>query len=138
MAIAPTIERKEKLHQSHVEIRPIPSVVANAEIKQIRNFLKYFKGIVAEELKDNIDFVSESSPNVWWYDGQKIVFRSESTSKLLKAMRGNPDITINGLATAADISVAAVNKQLRQLINKGYIQREETKGSWRIFASSSI
>ncbi|MDE6381032.1 MAG: Fic family protein [Muribaculaceae bacterium] len=128
----------EALHQSDVEIGPIPSVGANAEIKQIRNFLKYFKGLVAEELKYNIDFVSESSPNVWWYDGQKIVFRSESTSKLLKAMRENPDITINGLATAADISVAAVNKQLRQLINKGYIQREETKGSWRIFASSSI
>ncbi len=40
--------------------------------------------------------------------------------------------------TAAGISVAAVNKQLRQLLNKGYIQRSESDGSWRIFASSSI
>lgn len=53
-------------------------------------------------------------------------------------MLDNPDITIEGLATAAGISVAAVNKQLRQLLNKGYIQRSESDGSWRIFASSSI
>ncbi len=71
-----------------------------------------------DELKYNIDFVSETSPNVWWYDGQKIVFRSQSTPKLLKSMLDDPDITIEGLATAAGISVAAVNKQLRQLLNK--------------------
>ncbi len=65
-------------------------------------------------------------------------FRSPSTPKLLKSMLDNPDITIEGLATVAGISVAAVNKQLRQLLNKGYIQRSESDGSWRIFASSSI
>ncbi len=37
-----------------------------------------------------------------------------------------------------NISVAAVNKQLRQLTDKGYIQRTEADGSWKIFASSSI
>lgn len=128
----------DALHQSDVEIGPIPSVGANADIKQIRHFLKYFKGLMIDELKYNIDFVSETSPNVWWYDGQKIVFRSQSTPKLLKSMLDNPDITIEGLATAAGISVAAVNKQLRQLLNKGYIQRSEYDGSWRIFALSSI
>ncbi len=91
-----------------------------------------------DELKYNIDFVSETSPNVWWYDGQKIVFRSPSTPKLLKSMQHTPDITIEGLAASAGISVAAVNKQLRQLLNKGYIQRSESDGSWRIFASASI
>lgn len=89
----------EALHQSDVEIGPIPSVGANAGIKQIRHFLKYFKGLVTDEMKYNIDFVSETSPNIWWYDGQKIVFRSPSTPKLLKSMLDNPDITIEGLAT---------------------------------------
>ena len=90
------------------------------------------------ELKYDIDFVTETSPNVWWYDGQKIVFRSSSTPMLLQAMQSDSDITIEGLALHAGISVGAVNKQLRQLLKKGYIQRSETDGSWRIFASSSI
>ena len=93
---------------------------------------------MATELKYNIEFVSETSPNVWWYDGQKIVFRTETTPKLLQAMEYNPDITIEGLAFEAGISVAAVNKQLRQLLKKGYIQRSESDGSWRVFASTSI
>lgn len=128
----------EALHQSDVEIGPTPSDGVNAGLKQIRHFMKYFKKLVEDELKYDIEFVCESSPNVWWYDGQKIVFRSSSTPMLLQAMRNNPDITIEGLASSAGISVAAVNKQLRQLLKKGYIQRSESDGSWRIFASSSI
>lgn len=128
----------EALHQSDVEIGPTPSDGVNAGLKQIRHFMKYFKKLVEDELKYDIEFVCESSPNVWWYDGQKIVFRSSSTPMLLQAMRNNPDITIEGLASSAGISVAAVNKQLRQLLKKGYIQRSEPDGSWRIFASSSI
>lgn len=53
-------------------------------------------------------------------------------------MECNPDITIEGLACEAGISIAAVNKQLRQLLKKGYIQRSEYDGSWRVFASTSI
>ena len=128
----------EALHKSDVELGQIPSDGANAELKQIRHFLKYFKTLVEVELKYNIDFVTETSPNVWWYDGQKIVFRSSSTPMLLQAMQSDPDITIEELALHAGISVGAVNKQLRQLLKKGYIQRSETDGSWRIFASSSI
>lgn len=128
----------EALHKSDVEIGLIPSVGANANIKQIRHFFKYFRELVANELKYNIEFATETSANIWWYDGQKIVFRSQSTAKLLESMKNNPDITIEGLAQASDISVAAVNKQLRQLLKKGYIQRSESDGSWRIFASSSI
>lgn len=126
------------LHKSDVEIGLIPSVGANANIKQIQHFFKYFRELVANELKYNIEFATETSANIWWYDGQKIVFRSQSTAKLLESMKNNPDITIEGLAQASDISVAAVNKQLRQLLKKGYIQRSESDGSWRIFASSSI
>ena len=128
----------EALHQSDVEIGPSPSDGANAGLKQIRHFMKYFKKIVEDELKYDIEFVSETSPNVWWYDGQKIIFRAATTPKLLQAMQYNPDITIEGLASHTGISIAAVNKQLRQLLMKGYIQRSESNGSWRVFASTSI
>lgn len=128
----------EALHKSDVEIGQSPSEGAHADLKQIRHFLKYFNNLVATELEYNIEFAGEISPNVWWYDGQKIVFRSATTPKLLGAMEYNPDITIEGLASEAGISIAAVNKQLRQLLKKNYIQRSESDGSWRIFASTSI
>ena len=128
----------EALHKSDVEIGQSPSEGAHADLRQIRHFTKYFNNLVATELKYKIEFVSETSPNVWWYDGQKIVFRTETTPKLLQAMEYNPDITIEALASEAGISIAAVNKQLRQLLKKGYIQRSESDGSWRVFASTSI
>ena len=128
----------EALHQSDIEIGNTPSDGAHATIPQIRKFLRFFKSIVAEELKFTIDFLSETSAKVWWYDGQRLVFRSESTPLLLNAMNDNPDITIECLAQKASISVAAVNKQLRQLTKRGYIQRSEKDGSWHVFASQSI
>ena len=128
----------EALHQSDIDIGNTPSDGAHATIPQIRKFLRFFKSIVAEELKFTIDFLSETSAKVWWYDGQRLVFRSESTPLLLNAMNDNPDITIECLAQKASISVAAVNKQLRQLTKRGYIQRSEKDGSWHVFASQSI
>lgn len=128
----------EALHQSDIEIGDIPSDGAHATIQQIRKFLRFFKTIVAEELKYNIGFLSETSEKVWWYDGQKIVFRSASTPLLLIEMQENPDITIERLAQRASISVAAVNKQLRQLTKRGYIQRSEKDSSWHVFALQSI
>ncbi|MCM1483728.1 MAG: Fic family protein [Muribaculaceae bacterium] len=128
----------EALHQSDIEVGDIPAHGANATMPQIGKFLRFFKKIVAEELEYNIGFLSEYSEKVWWYDGRKIVFRSESTPLLLTEMKENPDVTIEGLAERASISVAAVNKQLRQLVKHGYIQRSEKDGSWHVFASQSI
>lgn len=131
-------EYLEALHQSDMEVGTSPSEGSQASLGKIKHFLRYFKSLVIDELKYNIDFTKETSENVWWYDGQKIVFRSASTPMLLQSMHDNPDITIEGLATKAGISVAAVNKQLRLLLKKGYIQRSESDGSWRVFAMSSI
>ncbi len=131
-------EYLEALHQSDLEIGTSLSEGAHASLDKIRHFLRFFKGLVASELKYNIDFAGETSPNVWWYDGQRIVFRSPSTSKMLNAMQENPDITIDALSKKAGIVTAAVKKQLRQMQNKGYIQRKEKDGSWHILATSSI
>ena len=42
------------------------------------------------------------------------------------------------LAEEAGINVAAVNKQLKQLTTKGYIQREEKDGKWRLIITPSM
>lgn len=141
MIVVRTRDKKnylEALHQADVVVGATPSVGARASLKSISKFATYFKKLVESELKYTIGFIEEESPNVWWYDGQKIKFRSPSTAILLDAMSSDPEITIEAMAEKAGIAVAAVNKQLRQMTDKGYIQRSEKDGSWRVFASRSI
>lgn len=128
----------DALHETDVVVGPTPSAGAHAKISQIKRFAKYFNGLVEKELKYYIDFATETSEKVWWYDGSKIVFRSESSNKLLHAMQENPYITTEELSKEADIVVTAVKKQLRAMIEKGYIQRRDNDNSWHVFATSSI
>ncbi len=128
----------DALHRADVEIGPSPSEGAHATIEQIQQFDRYFQKLVASEIKYNIDFATETSPNVWWYDGKRLVFRSKSTPIILKAMKENPDITIESLSQKAGIATSAVKKQLTQMMDKGYIQRRGEDRSWYVFASPSV
>ena len=128
----------EALHKSDLKVGPEPSAGARATIKQITAFLNYFKHLVATELKYNIDFATETSPDVWWYDGKKIVFRSPSTAAILKAISENPEITVDEIAVRAGIVPRAVKKQLSGMVEKGFIQRSGTDKNWYVFASQSI
>lgn len=81
---------------------------------QFKRFAKYFNGFVEKKQKYYIGFATETSENVWWYDGSKVMFRSESSSKFLHAMQENPDITIEEFSKEAGIVIAVVknNKDL--------------------------
>lgn len=127
----------EALHQSDLKTGPNPSDGAHASLSQISAFLSYFTRLMESELKYNIEFARETSPNVWWYDGHKIVFRSPSSAIILNELSGNPDITIDEIAEKAGIVPRAVKKQLSNMIEKGYIQRREPDNGWYVFASQS-
>ncbi len=128
----------EALHQADIAVGTTPAIGARASLKSIGAFTTYFKKLVETELSYVIGFIKEQSPNVWWYDGQKIKFRSSTSTLLLESMTAEPNITIESMAERVGISVAAVNKQLRQMTGKGYIQRSEKDGRWNVFASQSI
>lgn len=128
----------EALHKSDLKVGPEPSAGAHATLRQIATFLSYFKRLVATELKYNIDFATETSPDVWWYDGKKIVFRSPSTAAILKAISENPEITVDEIAARAGIVPRAVKKQLSGMVEKGFIQRSGTDKNWYVFASQSV
>ena len=49
-----------------------------------------------------------------------------------------PDYTIEELAKEVGIVPRAVSKQLRQMTDKGYIQRSESDRSWHVFATRSV
>ena len=125
----------EALHQTDVEVGPTPSDGAHAEIKDIRPFLKYFNDLVATEVYNDVLFVSEKNENVWWYDGERIAFRTPNYTKILNAMRTEPTLTLADMKELTGISIAAIQKLLDQLIQKKYVERGEKDGSWRVFVT---
>lgn len=128
----------DALHEADVKVGPVPFDGAHASMREIGPFVRYFKSLVAQEMEYNIGFVSEQSPHVWWYDGQRIVFRSVSSNKILVAMQEAPDITIEELAQKAGIATSAVKKQLSRMIAKGYVQRGGENHDWQVFIAPSL
>ena len=128
-------EYLEALHQADLEVGPVPSDGAHADIKNIRPFLKYFNDLVATEVYNDVLFVSEKNENVWWYDGERIAFRTPNYTKILNAMRTYPTLTLADMKEITGISIAAIQKLLVQLIQKKYVERGEKDGSWRVFVT---
>ena len=128
-------EYLEALHQTDIEVGPVTSDGAHAEIKDIRPFLKYFNELVSTEIYNDVLFVSEKNENVWWYDGERIVFRSPNYTKILNAMRTYPTLTLMDIKEVTGISIAAIQKLLNKLIDKNYVERGAKEGSWRVFVT---
>ena len=128
-------EYLEALHQADLEVGPLPSDGAHADIKEIRPFMKYFNKLVATEVYNDVLFISEKDENVWWYDGERITFRTPNYTKILNAMRTEPTLTLADMRKITGISIAAIQKLLDQLISKKYVERSEKDGSWRVFVT---
>ena len=126
-------EYLEALHQTDLKVGPAPGDGAHAETNEIRPFLKYFNDLVATEIYNDVLFVSEKNENVWWYDGERITFRTPNYTKILNAMRTEPTLTLADMKEITGISIAAIQKLLNQLIQKKYVERGGKEGSWRVF-----
>ena len=128
----------EALHRTDLTVGASPSLGAHASKRDIQQFLSYFTNLFIEEVSYNIQFLTERGDNIWWFDGERVKFRSATTSIILNRMYEQPYSTIPQLADAADISLTAVNKQLRLLTEKGYIARTEKDNSWRLIITPSL
>lgn len=131
-------EYLEALHKTDLTVGPEPYFGANASKRDIQQFLTYFTNLFIEEVTYNIRFLTERGDNVWWFDGERVNFRSNSTNKILNLMYAIPNITIQRLSEEVGINIAAVNKQLKQLTTKGYIQRVEKDDTWRLIITPSV
>lgn len=123
----------DALHQADIEVGTAPIDGAHAGIRDIHPFLKYFNELVATEVYNDVLFVSERNENVWWYDGERITFRTPNYTKLLNAMRTHPRLTFADMKEELGISVTAIQKLLEQLISRKYVERVGADGEWRVF-----
>lgn len=131
-------EYLEALHHTDLTVGAAPSLGAHASKRDIQRFLTYFTNLFIDEVSYDIQFLTERGDNVWWFDGERVKFRSATTSIILNRMYEQPNSTIRQLAEAAGISLTAVNKQLRLLTEKGYIARTEKDNSWRLIITPSV
>ena len=127
----------EALHQADLEVGSEPSIGAHASLSKIRKFMKYFTNLVATEIENEVDFIESKDEAIWWYDGERIKFRSANGPVILRMIHDDPYITYAELSKTISVNTSALQKQLENMTKKGYIQRREN-GGWHVFATSSI
>lgn len=129
----------DALHKADMNVGSVPSIGAHAELKDISSFYHFMEKSAADDIKCNISFLKEKGENIWWFDGEKVSFRSASTPKLLRMLMLNPSITINDLTKYLGINRSAVQKQLNSLEQKGYILRSILNNEkWYVAIAPSI
>ena len=128
----------EALHHADLEVGSTPSIGAHADLNHIRPFLRYFIAVVAEEIYNDVRFLTEPDENVWWYDGQRVEFRTLNYAKILRIMQSQPSVTINSLCEQLSINKSAVQRLLTSLKEKGYIEAKNDEGIWRVIITHSV
>ena len=131
-------EYLEALHAADLMVGSSPSAGAKATLKAITPFVQYFKKLLAKEIYGDVLFLTEHDENLWWYDGERIVFRSQNYSKLLTFMMTEPVLTLEDMQRHLNINMSAVKKLVNQLLEKKYIERGTETGSWRVFITPSV
>lgn len=127
----------EALHQADLVVGKEPYKGAHASLAAIKPFVQYFKGLIANEIYNDVCFLTEHDENLWWYDGERIEFRSPNYSKLLNLMMTEPVLTLEQMQKEIGINMSAVKKLVAQLIENKYIERGSAEGSWRVFITPS-
>lgn len=100
--------------------------------------MKYFTNLVEDELAYNIAYIENEDRNVWWYDGEKLSFKTPNAAMILGILSNDPYATYPSLSERVGINVSAVRKLIDGMVEKGYVQRRDTDHSWYVLASSII
>ena len=130
-------EYLEALQRTDMVVGDVPSVGAHATLKQIRVFSKYMTNLIATEIENDVLFITEHSENVWWYDGERIEFRTPTYGTILRELQMEPHATLASLQQVVGINRSALQKMLTTLKEKGFVDKNEN-GSWRVFITPSM
>ncbi len=131
-------EYLEALHAADMTAGLSPSEGSHAELEQIKPFVQYFKKLMAQEIYGDVCFLTEHDENLWWYDGEKIQFRSPNYSRILKMMQSEPVLALTDIPSKTGISLTSVNKLVEQLLSKHYVDKGTQPGTWRVFITPSM
>ena len=129
----------EALGKADMQVGTIPSDGAHATLEQAQPFVTYITKQVEDTLQADLDFLKEKDNAVWWFNGEFVKFKNETTIKLIQLINNNPSITIPEMSKELSINTSAVQKQLKYLLDHGYMERSGTnkKGERKILLIST-
>ena len=130
-------EYLEALHRADLIVGAAPADGANASLKDIRPFHKYMNSLMTEEIENDVLFVTEKGENIWWYDGQRIAFRTPTYGNILRTLQRDNRATLAFLQQEVGVNRSALQKMLARLQEKGYVEKND-KGGWRVFITPSV
>ena len=107
-------------------VGPIPSDGARASLGQAKDFVAYIGLQMEKTLQENVNFLKEQADSVWWHDGEFITIKNETIVRLIRLLKDNPSMTIQEMAKSLSINPSAVQKHLKMLQDKGYMERTGT------------
>ncbi len=131
-------EYLEALHKADLEAGTAPSDGAHATLQEIESFAKYFIQLIADEIMADVSFISEPDDNVWWYDGERVQFRTENYNKILRELRVNPTASYSELQEITGINRSALQKLIQQCIDKKYIIPNPDGAGWHVVITPSV
>lgn len=129
-------EYLEALHRADQKIGKVPADGARATIGKIASFLAFFRQTVCEEMQCEIGIVKNADNDTWWYDGQRIKFRSDNGNRLLTFLIHKPNATFSDMSEFLKVNRSAVQKLIESFRKKGYLDRRDD-GSWHVLAFNS-
>ena len=108
-------------------VGPIPADGAHASLKSIAPFVEYMEDALTADISAMLEFLSGDRETMWWYEGEIIRFSTNTPARILRILQSEPNASLTTISTTLGISRSAIQKQVENLAEKGYISRPEGK-----------
>lgn len=116
-----------------VAIGPIPSDGAHATLSQIKPFADYLENALVADIHDTLEFLSGDKNLKWWFEGETVEFSTSTPTRILKILESEPTASLSAIAQKLNMNRSAIQKQIENLAEKGYIVRPEgKKRGWNV------
>ncbi|MDE6038941.1 MAG: Fic family protein, partial [Paramuribaculum sp.] len=108
-------------------VGPIPADGSHASLQSIAPFVDYMEKALASDISAMLEFLSGDRKTMWWYEGEIIRFSTATPGRILRVLQSDPNASLSTISTTIGISRSAIQKQVDNLAEKGYITRPEGK-----------
>lgn len=112
-------------------VGPVPADGAHASLEAVSPFVEFMEKTLTADITANLEFLSADGETTWWYEGELVRFSTITPSRILRLLQTDPGASLTSIATSLGLSRSAIQKQVENLAQKGYISRPKgRKRGW--------